>query len=167
MRGHIKQRAKGSWSIVLELGRDPATGKRRQQWTTFRGTKRDAERKLAELQHQMDTGSYLRPSRLRVAGFLQQWLKDYAWPNVAPRTAEGYEHIVHQHLIPALGAIPLSQLTPQGLQAYYGEKMASGRRDGKGGLSPRTVRHHHVHPPHRPAKCRQMGTADAQSRWQR
>ena len=61
MRGHIKQRAKGSWSIVLELGRDPATGKRRQQWTTFRGTKRDAKRKLAELQHQMDTGSYLKP----------------------------------------------------------------------------------------------------------
>ena len=43
MRGHIKQRAKGSWSIVLELGRDPATNKRRQQWTTFRGTKRDAD----------------------------------------------------------------------------------------------------------------------------
>jgi len=144
MRGHIKQRAKGSWSIVLELGRDPATNKRRQQWTTFRGTKRDAERRLAELQHQMDTGSYLKPSRLRVAEFLQQWLKDYAWPNVAPRTAEGYEHIVHQHLIPALGAIPLSQLTPQDLQIYYGEKLASGRRDGKGGLSPRTVRHHHV-----------------------
>ena len=108
MRGHIKQRAKGSWSIVLELGRDPATGKRCQQWTTFRGTKRDSERRLAELQHQMDTGSYLKPSRLRVAEFLQRWLKDYAWPNVAPRTAEGYEHIVHQHLIPALGAIPLA-----------------------------------------------------------
>ena len=46
--------------------------------------------------------------------------------------------------IPALGAIPLSQLTPQDLQTYYGEKLASGRRDGKGGLSPRTVRHHHV-----------------------
>ena len=25
-----------------------------------------------------------------------------------------------------------------------GRKLASGRRDGKGGLSPRTVRHHHV-----------------------
>jgi len=118
MRGHIKQRAKGSWSIVLELGRDPATGKRRQQWTTFRGTKRDAERKLAELQHQMDTSSYLKPYRLRVAEFLQQWLRDYAWPNVAPRTAEGYEHIVHQHLIPALGAVPLAQFTPQDLQVY-------------------------------------------------
>ena len=47
-------------------------------------------------------------------------------------------------MIPALGAIPLSQLTPQDLQTYYGEKLASGRRDGKGGLSPRTVRHHHV-----------------------
>ncbi len=56
----------------------------------------------------MDTNFYLKPSRLRVAEFLQQWLRDYAWPNVAPRTAEGYEHIVHQHLIPALGGIPLA-----------------------------------------------------------
>ena len=30
MRGHIKQRSKGSWSIVVELDRDPATGKRQR-----------------------------------------------------------------------------------------------------------------------------------------
>ena len=29
MRGTIKQRAKGSWTIILDMGRDPATGKRR------------------------------------------------------------------------------------------------------------------------------------------
>ena len=53
MRGHLKQRSKGSWSIVLDMGRDPATGKRRQQWQTVRGTKKEAEKKLAELQHQL------------------------------------------------------------------------------------------------------------------
>ena len=43
MRGHIKQRSKGSWSIVLDLGRDPSTGKRKQQWVTVRCTKKEAE----------------------------------------------------------------------------------------------------------------------------
>ena len=30
MRGHIRKRAKGTYSIVLDLGTDPTTGKRRQ-----------------------------------------------------------------------------------------------------------------------------------------
>ena len=59
MRGHITQRAKGSWSIVLDLGRDPSTGKRRQKWVTVRGTKKDAEKKLTELQSQLDSGDYV------------------------------------------------------------------------------------------------------------
>ena len=36
MRGHITKRSKGSWSIVLDLGRDPSTGKRKQQWVSLK-----------------------------------------------------------------------------------------------------------------------------------
>ena len=38
----------------------------------------------------------------------------------------------------------LTQLKPEHLQRYYSEKLTGGRCDGKGGLSPKTVRHHHV-----------------------
>ena len=31
MKGHIQQRSKGSWTIWVDLGRDPETGKRKQQ----------------------------------------------------------------------------------------------------------------------------------------
>jgi hypothetical protein len=48
MRGDIKKRAKGSWSIVIDLGRD-ATGKRKQKWTTLRGTKKEAQAELTRL----------------------------------------------------------------------------------------------------------------------
>ena len=58
--------------------------------------------------------------------------------------AEGYEHIIRQHLIPGLGSVRLTQLKPEHLQWYYSEKLTSGRRDAKEGLSLRTVRHHHV-----------------------
>ena len=144
MRGHITKRAKGSWSIVLELGRDPATGKRRQQWVTVRGTKRDAERKLSELQHQIDTGGFVQPTKLTVGEFLERWLRDYAQTNVGPMTFQSYAHMVHRHLIPALGQIPISELRPQHLQAYYADKLQRGRLSSRGGLSPRTVHHHHV-----------------------
>ncbi len=144
MKGCIVQRSKGSWGIVIDVGRDPETGKRRQQWHTVRGTKGEADRKLRELLHSLETGGYVKPTRLTLGEYLERWLRDYACPSLAPRTVEGYTHIIRQHLIPGLGLVPLAQLKPQHLQNYYAEKLARGRRDGKGGLSPRTVRHHHI-----------------------
>ena len=144
MRGHLKQRSKGSWSIVLDLGRDPSTGKRKQQWQTVRGTKKEAEKKLAELQHQMDTGTFIKASKLTVRDFLKQWLRDYVSTNVRAATAEGYRIIVECHLIPNLGAVILSELKPSHLQAYYAKALKEGRRDGRGGLAARTVSHHHT-----------------------
>ena len=143
MRGHIKQRSKGAWTIILNLGRDPATGKRKQQWVTIRGTKKEAETKLSELQHQLDTGGYIKPDKVTLGQFLERWLADYAVPNLSPETTQAYEFMARKHLIPGLGFIPLQQLTPAHIQAYYTEKLTTGRRDGQGGLSPRTVRHHH------------------------
>jgi len=57
VRGHIRKRSKNSWSIVIDVGRDPQTGKRRQQWRTVSGTKKDAERTLRELLHSLEVGS--------------------------------------------------------------------------------------------------------------
>ena len=144
MRGSIVKRSKGSWTIILNLGRDPATGKRKQQWVSVKGTKKEAEKKLAELHHQMDTGSFIKPSKLKVGDFLKQWLNDYVNTHVRAATAEGYRIIVECHLIPNLGAIVLSELKPAHLQRYYAKALKEGRRDGRGGLAARTVGHHHT-----------------------
>ena len=56
MRGSIRKRYKDRWSIIIDRGYHPdsTTGqlKRQQKWFTVHGTKRDAEKKLAELLHQ-------------------------------------------------------------------------------------------------------------------
>ena len=51
-RGHIRQLSKfrkDSWAVQIYLGRDPVTGKKRYLSETVRGTKEQAERRLAEL----------------------------------------------------------------------------------------------------------------------
>ena len=67
MRGAIYKRYKGSWSIVLDLDPiiDPTTGKsrRNQKWITVKGTKRDADAKLAELLSQAAKGEFIEPSK--------------------------------------------------------------------------------------------------------
>ncbi|MDP2950209.1 MAG: Arm DNA-binding domain-containing protein [Chloroflexota bacterium] len=118
MRGHLTKRGENSWTIVVDVGRDPATGKRRQQWVSVKGTKRDAEKRLAEILTELDKSGYVKPTKLTVGDFLERWLTDYVRPNVAPLTAEGYEHIVRKHLTPTLGNIPLAQLAPDHLQHY-------------------------------------------------
>lgn len=91
----------------------------------------------------MNTGAYVEPSRITLGDYLGRWLEDYARPNVAAKTFERYSEIVRLHLIPSLGHHVLSKLQPLHIQRYYSEALASGRRDGKGGLSPQTVLHHH------------------------
>src|SRR4030042_2030018 len=143
MRGHIVKRGRNSYTIVVNLGRAPTTGKRRQQWVSLKGAKKDAERVLADMLHNLDKGGFVKPSQMKVADFLEQWLKDYAATNTAPRTVERYNEIARLHLIPHLGVIPLTKLRPDHIQAYYTKELQQGRLDGKGGLSPQTVLHHH------------------------
>ncbi len=144
MRGHIVKRGKNSYSLAISLGRDQETGKYRYQWVTVKGTKKDAEKRLSEFLNQIDNGTYMKPNKITLTEYLEKWLKDYAWSNLSPRTAEGYESIIRQHVIPSIGSLRLAQLKPEHLQQYYSEKMTDGRFDGKGALSQTTVNHHHT-----------------------
>jgi len=143
MRGYIKQRNKGSWTIVLYMGRDPQTGKKKYQWKSIKGTKKQAEKRLAEMLTQIEEGTYIKSTRITVGEFLLLWLKNYAATNTSPRTSERYGEMIRLHLIPNLGRIQLSQLRPDHIQELYTQLLVGGRVDGKGGLSPRSVQHIH------------------------
>ena len=134
MRGSIVKRSKGSWTIILNLGRDPSTGKRKQQWVTVRGTKKAAETKLTELQNQLDNGGYIKPSTETVGAFLTRWLDDYISTQIRPTTLEAYWQR-GRHLISGLGHIALSELRPEHIHCYYREKSQS--------LSAATLIKHH------------------------
>ncbi len=143
MRGMIIKRG-DSYRIKVSLGKDPATKKYLSHYETVKGNKKDAEKRLNELIHLRNNGTFVKPGKATVADYLTQWLKDYAYPNLSPNTALGYESIISTHLIPALGAVPLTQLRPEMIQRYIGDKLSNGRANGQGGLNPRTVRHHIV-----------------------
>ncbi len=143
MKGHIYQRAKGSWTIVYDLATDSVTGKRRQRSQTVKGTKRDAERALREVLISLEQGSYVKPNKITLGELLRQWLRDYASMNTTDRTQESYTEIIERHLIPSLGKVWLTDLQAQHIQSYYANKLSEGRVDGKGGLSARSVVYHH------------------------
>ena len=141
MRGHLRERAPGHWAIILDL-RDPTTGKRRRKWHSFAGTKRQAQIECARLISEMKGGTYLEPSKTTFAQFLERWL-DHVKSQVSPRSYERYCEIVRKNIIPSLGAVFLDKLRPTQISAAYSKALASGRRDGKGGLAPTTVVYMH------------------------
>ena len=141
MKGHIRKRGKSSWELVVDMGRD-ARGVRRQKFHTVRGTKRDAQRRLNEILHELDTGTYVEPQNMTVAEFLAKWLV-HIETKVARKTCSRYAEICQRHLVPALGHLQLTKVQPLHIQEMYALALKAGRLDGKGGLSAQTVVHHH------------------------
>src|SRR3990172_9409360 len=132
MRGHIRKRG-NSWSVVVYLGRDPATGKGRHKWFTHR-RKRDAERHLHQLVATLEAGGTVAVTRQRLGEYLGDWLRGHA-PQVAPTTFASYRDTIRKHLTPELGHLPLPKLQPQAIKDYIAAKL-------KAGLSPKTVAYH-------------------------
>ena len=142
MKGHVRERGKGRWYAVIET-RD-GVGKRKRKWVSLPDCKgkREAQTACGKLITDLNGGAYIEPSKTTLAQFFDRWLK-HIKPNVAPRTYERYEQIATKNIAPLIGGKILSKLQPIDISEAYGKALETGRRDGKGGLSPRTV--HHMH----------------------
>ena len=135
MRGHIRKRGKNSWAVIISLGRDPDTGKRRRKWISVKGTRNDAERVRAQTVSDILSGRYVAPARITLGDYLDQWLRDHADIAVRPRTLDTYRTIVNR-VKRELGAAPLAELRPLQVQHLYSRLLDEG-------LSPTTVRNYH------------------------
>ena len=111
------------------------------------GNAREAKKMLVarvqEFDHQLEQQRQTLPkSNMRVSDWVRQWLKDRE-KRLDARTYEGYETHANNHILPYFDehGTTLSELNGDFLQDYIDEKEANGRKDGKGGLSPKTLRH--------------------------
>jgi integrase len=141
MRGHIRKRGKNSWTLVVDAPRGD-DGRRKQVWRTVKGNRRAADRELAKLLDEIQSGAWIEASKMTVAQYLRHWLEQIK-PSVSGKTFERYAEIATRALIPAFGSQMLERLRPMAIQRFYTDCLSSGRKDGKGGLSARTVLHYH------------------------
>jgi integrase len=143
MPGSIQRRGSSAWIVVVDHGRDPATGKRRQVRRSLKGTKRDAEQLLVRLLHDRDHGITQPVEHLTVRDYLVDRYLPHVQAHREARTYLTARDICVKHLIPALGNLRLAKLRAADIQAYYDRKLTSGRLDGRGGLSAASVQRHH------------------------
>ena len=122
-------------------------GKRKQKWIStglpVKGNKRKAEQMLRETLRKYETQAGIIHDDVRFSDYIRLWLEQTK-KRVDEVTYQGYDTLAQTHILPyfdALG-IRLQEVTTKVLQAYFDEKRANGRLDGKGGLSPKSLRLH-------------------------
>ena len=140
MRGHIRNRG-NKWAAVFDAPPDES-GKRKRRWLSGFETRKAAEATLSDALARLQTGAYTGPTKETAAIFTRRWLQS-AKASVRPWTWATYETLVEKHIVPAFGSTLLLKLRPAQLNSVYAGLLESGRCDGKGGLSPRTVGHIH------------------------
>ncbi|HBX23522.1 MAG TPA: hypothetical protein DEF34_07835 [Desulfotomaculum sp.] len=89
MRGHIRKRTDDSYSVVIYMGKNLVTNKKKYKWHTVQGSEDDAEKFLTDTLHKLDTNTYADPGKLTVAEYLKKWLESYCEPNMARSTLTG------------------------------------------------------------------------------
>ncbi|MBV9670490.1 MAG: site-specific integrase, partial [Acidobacteriales bacterium] len=135
------------WELKFDVGADPATGRRKIRYVSFKGTKKQAEQKLVALLAAEQKGESVDPSRVTVAEYLRSWLNaDIVIGNkgkaLSAKTLERYRQLAEQQIIPHLGATALQKLRPAQIQEWHTALLTHGGKDGAP-LSARTVGHAH------------------------
>lgn len=145
MTGSLQEKS-GNYYMVLNTYKN---GKRKPVWIAtglpVKGNKRKAEQMLREklLEFETQPRSKFVQADLPFSDCVRRWLT-IAKRKVDPVTYQGYEILAKTHILPyfdALG-VKLRDVTLNVLQVYVDEKATQGRKDGKGGLSPKSVRMH-------------------------
>jgi integrase len=139
-RGAVVKRG-STWSYVIDLAPDPASGKRRQRWKGGFRTRKEAEAALRSFAVAADEGRVVERSKRTVAEYLREWLAALR-PRVRPTTLASYA-IAIDRIVREIGQVPLQALTPMHVETLYADLSAHGGRDGRA-LSPKTVRNCHI-----------------------
>ena len=117
------QREDGTKRVVLKRG--------------FR-SRSDAAAALRAQIRKAEVGEWVAPSKQRLDAYLAEWIQGQ---RLSPSTLSSYRKNIRLHIDPYLGEQLIVRLTGAAVDAWMRKLEASGRADGQGGLSARTVRY--------------------------
>ena len=133
--GNIRKRSDGRWEARYSNGFDPTTGKLIQK-SVYGKSQKEVRQKLARITAEIDEGTYIEPNSMKLADWLQTWLRDYIG-NVKASTVKSYTDHVNLNIIPYIGKTQLSKLSAPMIQSMYNTLQREK------GLSPKTIKNVH------------------------
>ena len=133
--GSIRQRADGTWEARITLGTNPGTGKPMRK-SIYGKTQKEVRQKMQKALVEVDEGIYTEQSKITLKQWMETWLAEFTGA-VKDSTRTSYRQHMNNHIIPALGAVKLSELTPTACQKFINDLSRVK------GLSAKTVKNVH------------------------
>ena len=127
----MRERAPGVWELIVEAGRDPVTGRRRQVSRIFHGSLRDAKLARAQLLVEVGRGRHT-GAKVTLDHLHEEWILELRRKGRSPNTIDGYEKVYRRNIGPTLGSMLVTKVTTKTLTDLY-------RAHQDRGLSPRSV----------------------------
>lgn len=117
------------WEGRVTVGVDPGTGKQIRK--SFSGkTQKEVREKMQAAAVAVNEGEYFEPAKMTLARWVEIWLQDYTGDKKYA-TVKHYKAQCKAHIVPALGAVKLSELTAPQIQAFYNRLLKNGSRKPK------------------------------------
>lgn len=111
MKGSISKRGKTSYQIQVSVGRQPdGTYKRVRE--TVRGTKPEAQRRLAELIMELERGDHQPLDAIKLNQLYERWMEAHVVPNLEPSTRQTYTDMYNYYLKQPLGEFQVQRIEP-------------------------------------------------------
>ncbi|MBY0098683.1 MULTISPECIES: tyrosine-type recombinase/integrase [Bacillaceae] len=126
MKGSVSKRG-STWTYVVDIGKDPETGKRQQKTKGGFKKKKDAEAALLNILKELEEGEYIEPSNKIFSSYIEEWFQHYG-KRVKETTAFSRRFTVDKHLIREnpFHNKPLSKITSKDIDNLYNLKLDEG-----------------------------------------
>src|SRR4051794_32443797 len=96
MRGHVRKRGQ-RWCVVIDLGRDTATGARKRKWYSGYPTKAAAEDARIELLGKQQRGENIDPDKTPLGAYVTEWLNGRV-DELRPLSVTQYASVIRNHI---------------------------------------------------------------------
>lgn len=126
MKGSVTKRG-STWSYIVDIGKDPVTGKRQQKTKGGFKKKKDAEAALLQILKELEENEYIQQSNQLFSSYIDEWFEHYA-KRVKETTAFSRKHTVEKHLKREnpFQHKPLSKITSKDIDTLYNIKLDEG-----------------------------------------
>ena len=122
MRGYIRTRRGPdgtTYQLAVYVGVD-ARGRRRYRYETVRGSRRDAERRMAQLVSSAGIGELGPSGAARFGELVDAWW-EVSTADLSPNTRIGYRGLLDRYLLPAFRLRRLDRIGPADLERLYAQ----------------------------------------------
>lgn len=115
--GYKRERSKGRWELIVNLPRDPVTGRRRQKSRTVYGGSRKADQELRKLLDEAQAGRH-GDAEITLSALIAVWL-DQVEADLSPTTRQEYRRLAEGRIANYMGKMPLRKVTSAELRGFY------------------------------------------------